>query len=318
MKKRTRVILIVIASVLLVAGLALVLFPPISNHINKRIAHEKTENFEKTLTYIISDESDAGTGVTKKTYAEAREAGEVDDEGYAVDKSGSRTSDAPVLFKADLDRLWRDSKAYNEELKTSQGSRFNGSGDFNGRTALDLRDYGIFNGIYGYVSAPSIDMLLPIYLGTSDSNMSYGAAHMTYTSLPIGGVDTNAVIAGHTGYVGKIFFDNLRELNIGDKVTVRNFWDTLTYEVIEKNTFKPNESAAAFIEDGEDLFTMFTCTPSTSGDFDRYFVKCRRVAEERELPSTEPDDETTTEPEEQTSTKSDEETTAEETTVGGQ
>lgn len=291
MKKRTRVILIVIASVLLIAGLALVLFPPISNHINKKIAREKTEKFEKTLTYIISDESDAGTGVTQKTYARAREAGEVDDEGYAIDKSGSRTSDAPVLFKADLDRLWRDSVAYNEELKSSQGSRFNESGDFNGRTALNLQDYGIFDGIYGYVSAPSIDMLLPIYLGTSESNMSYGAAHMTFTSLPIGGADTNAVIAGHTGYVGKIFFDNLRDLKIGDKVTVRNFWDTLTYEVIEMNTFKPNESAAAFIEKGEDLFTMFTCTPSATGDFDRYFVKCRRVAEEREQTTAE---ETTT------------------------
>ena len=100
---------------------------------------------------------------------------------------------------------------------------------------------------------------------------------MTFTSLPIGGADTNAVIAGHTGYVGRIFFDNLRSLNIGDRITVRNFWETLTYEVSEKNTFKPNESAAAFIKEGEDLFTMFTCTPSASGDFDRFFVKCRRV-----------------------------------------
>ena len=38
------------------------------------------------------------------------------------------------------------------------------------------------------------------------------------------------------------------------------------------------ESAAAFIKEGDDLFTMFTCTPSASGDFDRFFVKCRRVA----------------------------------------
>ena len=160
---------------------------------------------------MISDDSDAGTGITQKTYADALKAGEIDSEGYAVDKeSGKRTSSVPVVFKADLDRLKRDSIAYNEDLKKTQGSKFNGSGDFNGKSALDLRDYGIYDGVYGYVSAPSIDMLLPIYLGTSDSNMSYGAAHMTFTSLPIGGADTNAVIAGHTGYVGRIFFDNLR------------------------------------------------------------------------------------------------------------
>ncbi len=279
MKKRTKLILIIIASILLLAGLALLLFPPISNYIGKQKARHKTEDYEKTLTYVISEDSDAGTGITQKTYADALKAGEVDSEGYAVDKeSGKRTSSAPVVFKADLDRLRRDSIAYNEDLKKTQGSKFNGSGDFNGKSALDLRDYGIYDGVYGYVSAPSIDMLLPIYLGTSDSNMSYGAAHMTFTSLPIGGADTNAVIAGHTGYVGRIFFDNLRSLNIGDRITVRNFWETLTYEVSEKNTFKPNESAAAFIKEGEDLFTMFTCTPSASGDFDRFFVKCRRVA----------------------------------------
>ena len=278
MKKRTKLILIIIASILLLAGLALLLFPPVSNYIGKQKARHKTEDYEKTLTYVISEDSDAGTGITQKTYADALKAGEIDSEGYAVDKeSGKRTSSAPVVFKADLDRLKRDSIAYNEDLKKTQGSKFNGSGDFNGKSALDLRDYGIYDGVYGYVSAPSIDMLLPIYLGTSDSNMSYGAAHMTFTSLPIGGADTNAVIAGHTGYVGRIFFDNLRSLNIGDKITVRNFWETLTYEVSEKNTFKPNESAAAFIKEGEDLFTMFTCTPSASGDFDRFFVKCRRV-----------------------------------------
>ena len=278
MKKRTKLILIIIASILLLAGLALLLFPPVSNYIGKQKARHKTEDYEKTLTYVISEDSDAGTGITQKTYADALKAGEVDSEGYAVDKeSGKRTSSVPVVFKADLDRLKRDSIAYNEDLKKTQGSKFNGSGDFNGKSALDLRDYGIYDGVYGYVSAPSIDMLLPIYLGTSDSNMSYGAAHMTFTSLPIGGADTNAVIAGHTGYVGRIFFDNLRSLNIGDRITVRNFWETLTYEVSEKNTFKPNESAAAFIKEGEDLFTMFTCTPSASGDFDRFFVKCRRV-----------------------------------------
>ena len=274
MKKK---ILIIIAVVLLVAGLGFLLFPPISNFFGKQIAKGQTETYEKALTYVITEEDDAGTGVTEKTYAAALEAKQIDKEGYPINESGSRTSDAPVRFKADLDRLHRDSIAYNEDLKESQGSKFSEKSDYNAVSALDLRDYGIYDGIYGYVSAPSIDLYLPIYLGTSDANMSYGAAHMTYTSLPLGGTDTNAVIAGHTGYIGRVFFDNLRSLSVGDKITVRNFWDTLTYEVIEMNTIKPNESAAAFIKDGEDLFTMFTCAPMESGDFGRFFAKCRRV-----------------------------------------
>ena len=260
MKKRTKLILIIIASILLLAGLALLLFPPISNYIGKQKARHKTEDYEKTLTYVISEDSDAGTGITQKTYADALKAGEVDSEGYAVDKeSGKRTSSAPVLFKADLDRLRRDSIAYNEDLKKTQGSKFNGSGDFNGKSALDLRDYGIYDGVYGYVSAPSIDMLLPIYLGTSDSNMSYGAAHMTFTSLPIGGADTNAVIAGHTGYFGMIVFDYLPLLSEGDIVSVTTYFDTLDYRVTAKKEITATETNDLYISKGKDLLTLITC-----------------------------------------------------------
>lgn len=73
------------------------------------------------------------------------------------------------------------------------------------QAAVNLEDYGITDGIYGYVTAETINMRLPIYLGANSSNMSYGAAHMSATSLPIGGKNTNAVLAGHTGYIGRIF-----------------------------------------------------------------------------------------------------------------
>ena len=36
MKKRTKLILIIIASILLLAGLALLIFPPVSNYIGKQ------------------------------------------------------------------------------------------------------------------------------------------------------------------------------------------------------------------------------------------------------------------------------------------
>ena len=283
MKKK---ILIIIAVVLLLAGLGFLLFPPVSNFIGKQIAKGQAEAFDYKISHMITEDDDGGTGVTEKTYAAALEAKQIDRQGYPVNSSGNRTSDKPVVFKADLDRLRRDSIAYNEDLKQSQGSKFSESRDYNSVSALNLRDYGIYDGIYGYISAPSIDMTLPIYLGTSDENMSYGAAHMTYTSLPLGGRDTNSVAVGHTGYVGRIFFDNIRNFNIGDKIKVRNYWETMTYEVVEMNSFKPYESASAFISEGEDLFTLSTCTPLSDGDYGRFFVKCRRVAEESSEPET--------------------------------
>ena len=86
--------------------------------------------------------------------------------------------------------------------------------------------YGL-NNLYGYLSAPSIDLYLPVYLGANDSMMSYGAAHLSGTSLPIDEKNTNVAIAGHTGYIGRIFFDNIKRLDLGDTVSFTNYWETI-------------------------------------------------------------------------------------------
>lgn len=146
------------------------------------------------------------------------------------------------------------------------------------QAAVNLEDYGITDGIYGYVTAETINMRLPIYLGANSSNMSYGAAHMNATSLPIGGKNTNAVLAGHTGYIGRIFFDNLRNLKIGDRVSITNYWDTLNYKVVETKVNKPSESGDCYLQKDRDLLTMFTCISDGNGGFDRYYVICERAS----------------------------------------
>ena len=112
-------------------------------------------------------------------------------------------------------------------------------------------------------------MELPIYLGASEDNMAVGAAHLTNTSLPIGGKSTNCVLAAHTGYIGRVFFDYIRYLNIGDEITITNFWDTLSYRVTDKQNYKKYESSNCYITDGKDLLTLITCA---HGGADRYYV----------------------------------------------
>ncbi len=272
-------VVLVIAIILLVAGLGLVLFPPISNWYGKQVSHDQAESFDRVLDHIVPADDDSGKGVpgvTEKTYAAALEKKQIDTEGYPIDENGVRTSTTQVIFELDLDRLYRDSVAYNEDLKVNQGSKFI-EGESYDDPALDLTRYGIYDDIYGYISAPTIDMVLPIYLGTSDRNMSYGAAHMTYSSLPLGGIDTNCTVAGHTGYIGRVFFDNIRYLEKGDEIYVRNYWETLTYEVVESDIVRDDESQLMFIDKGKDLFTMFTCTPIDNETFGRYYVTCQRV-----------------------------------------
>ena len=65
---------------------------------------------------------------------------------------------------------------------------------------------------FGIIYIPKLEVTLPIYLGANDENMANGAAVLGQTSVPIGGVNTNAVIAGHRGWNGYPYFLNLDEL----------------------------------------------------------------------------------------------------------
>ena len=177
--------------------------------------------------------------------------------------------------KPNFTRLYMDSVIYNEALKQHQAELLINEQAYQ-KPSLNLSSYGIENNVYGYVSAPSIGLELPIYLGGNDDNMALGAAHMTYTSLPIGGESTNCVLSGHSGYIGRIFFDYLPNLNIGDEIVVENYWNTLTYKVVQKQINKSYESAACFISDGKDLLTLITCISDGHGGFDRFYVIAER------------------------------------------
>ena len=179
-------------------------------------------------------------------------------------------------------RLWfiPTVKALRSKLKID-ASKCSGCGTCADDTwkemSLDLEDYGIWDGIYAYIEADAIDMQLPIYLGATDWNMSLGAAHLSNTSLPIGGKGSNCVLAGHTGYFGKTFFDNIIYLEKGDIVKIKNLWTTLEYKVIETETRVPTDGTRLFIDDNKDLLTFFTCIYNGRGTYDRYYVICERI-----------------------------------------
>lgn len=253
------------AIAMLVVGAGLLAFPTISNFVGTQISSGEADSFD-TRAETVEEGS----------FEQAVKDGKVDKEGYKVDKDGKRISKQPVVFKTDLDRLLKDSVVYNKKLEKSQYDMLRN--DTYSLPAVNLEDYGIKDGIYGYVTAETINMKLPIYLGANSANMSYGAAHMSATSLPIGGNNTNAVLAGHTGYIGRIFFDNLRNLKIGDRVSITNYWDTLDYRVVETKVNKPNESGDCYLQKDRDLLTMFTCIDDGNGGFDRYYVICERVS----------------------------------------
>lgn len=139
-----------------------------------------------------------------------------------------------------------------------------------------LSDYGIDSDILGYITIPKIDVKLPIYNGANQKNMANGAAYLANTSLPVGGDNTNCVIAAHTRYKGIHMFKRITELEIGDEIYITNLWETLVYKVVETKVIDPKDSQNIYIQTGRSLVTLSTCHPYPY-NYQRYLVYAELV-----------------------------------------
>lgn len=141
-----------------------------------------------------------------------------------------------------------------------------------------LTEYGLSNNVFGVICIPAMDVELPLYLGADSENMANGAAVLGQTSIPIGGINTNAVIAGHRGWGGYPYFLNIDKLRVGDQVRITNLWEELRYTVVEIQIIEPYDVDAILIQPGRELLTLMTCHPYASGGRYRYLVFCERNA----------------------------------------
>ena len=247
-----------LAVLLLIAGISLAAYPSVSKQAVQAENNAVIERFNDTVEDVQQGNQEA-----------AVEESVVNEDGYLIDDSGEVISDYPVVFEKDLDRLLADSIAYNERLKEYQDMTV----DFS-LSALNLDDYGITDGVFGYLCAPAIGLYVPLYLGASNDNMAWGGAHLMNTSLPIGGESTNAAVAGHTGCVGREIFDNLPYLDIGDTVSVTTYFGTLDYRVVSKKEIGATDTDDLYIVKGKALLTLLTCARYGTA---RYEVICERA-----------------------------------------
>lgn len=167
-------------------------------------------------------------------------------------------------------------EAYNHRIFEEGQAGFNSVDAYETPSFL-LSDYGLEEEVFGVISIPSLDVELPIYLGASAENLALGAAHLSQTSLPIGGENTNSVIAGHRGWRGGAYFRDIPKLKAGDLVQITNLWETLRYQVREVKIIYPQSSTALLIQPGQDLLTLMTCEYAPGGVKNRCLVICERV-----------------------------------------
>ena len=116
-------------------------------------------------------------------------------------------------------------------------------------------------GIMGIVKIPKIGVKLPIYHGSSQEVLAYGAGHLYGTDLPVGGKTRHAVVTAHTGLPNATMFDDLVELKKGDYFYFDVQGETLRYKVFRISIVDPHDIRLLQREKGRDLATLLTCTP---------------------------------------------------------
>ena len=145
-------------------------------------------------------------------------------------------------------------------------------------SSIRFTDFGLPCDTVGYITIEKMNVELPMYIGSSSANMAIGATIMDHTSMPIGGQNTNCVIAAHR--MGG-FFGDIELLQIGDLIRITNLWETLTYRVAKITVIDPYDTDKIKIIPGKDMITLLTCHPYWSNRT-RYIVYCERTFENAE------------------------------------
>lgn len=263
-KKSVIAVLFIGAGCALAAAIACsFLLSNISNN-NGEAEFEKARSITATTSSVVNSSDDNSDD--KKSSSDNQNSNNADN--YVNNDGSSKMT-------VDSQKLYDDSVKYNQQLKSNQSNLLTNKESYT-YSALKLTDYGITNGVYAYITADSIGLNVPIYLGANNSNMAYGAAHLCYTSLPTGEKDSNVVLSGHTGYIGRWIFDSIPSLKTGDMVTIKNYWGDVSYKVVKKVTRTPNDGQDIYIDKGKDKLTLITCVSNGKGGFNRCVVICER------------------------------------------
>ena len=174
-------------------------------------------------------------------------------------------------------QLWDAMVSYNEELITTAQVGL-GENQFYAQLTFSLREYGLEEEVFGILQIPRLDLSMPIYLGATDEHLAFGAAHLSGTSLPIGGDSTCTVIAGHRGWNGAAYFRYVPDLQLGDTVSITNLWETMTYCVVDTQIIDPSDVDSIRIQPGRERLILLTCHPYASGGKQRFLVICERTS----------------------------------------
>lgn len=151
-------------------------------------------------------------------------------------------------------------KKYNKSLRKDAGSVVDPFAVEGYKTPSPIKELKEGEA-FGYVAIPSIGEVLPLYLGASQEHLAEGLGQIEGTSLPVGGVDSRCVIAGHRGFYKKPMLRYVDRVKNGDKLYIYADGRRMVYKAYSREEIYPSENDRLRPLEGQDTVTLLSCTP---------------------------------------------------------
>jgi len=164
------------------------------------------------------------------------------------------------MDEAEIENHLRRAREYNDAL---YGGHIRDP--FAEDTGMMSSDYYLktlnISGIMAQIEIPIIGVHLPVLHMIDKEVLNRGVGHVPGTSFPVGGMNTHAILTGHSGLPNARMFTDLEELSIGDQFFITVLNETLAYQVDQIMVVFPHEIEFLRVERGADFVTLITCTP---------------------------------------------------------
>lgn len=174
----------------------------------------------------------------------------------------------------DYPTLYYQMQEYNQRIFNENQTGLKDAWSYQ-ENEFDFSELNTDKDMIGYISIDAMNISLPLYVGATEANMNKGAVVLGQTSMPIGGNNTNCVIAAHRGTYTSAMFRDIENLQLGDVIQVTNPWETLEYEVVKCIAISPDDIDAVKIMPGSDMLTLMSCHPYPY-NYQRYVVYAQR------------------------------------------
>ncbi len=235
---------------LLVLGLALLLYPTIADRINQAKDRSLVEAFE----------------------AHALPKSEADQWAKAVEAYNASLSES--TFFSEYDPFVINGVGTEGETQSGSPSQPKPGAplDTAGAAVYSFLKTGemLFS-----IHIPKIDLIMPVYYGTEAEMLLKGGGLIKNTSYP-GGNGGNAVISAHRGTHDKDLFLHVDRLLPGDVIYIVDQTQKMKYVVTGQAVVSPYDTALIQRLADKDLITLVTCTP-LGLNYQRLLIFAERV-----------------------------------------